>query len=179
VAGIFVPILHDENLLSPGVSVSCPANGRRPAPPVSLQELELKSAEGPQQFMECAHQLAGCYAYTLGYRNQAGRLCGIRLDPGQANNDDYLPIMADRPPFEQSNYSEVPEARNSPNHDWAGQNVLYLSGRAVFCKSRTVGVNRNDIYLNQDKLPEAGRDKWDSVLGASGFHPSLAQTAGD
>jgi len=179
VAGIFVPILREEGLLSRDLSVGCPANGRHPPPPISLQELEQELAAGPQRFMKCARQLAGCYAYTLGYCDSEGRLCGLRFDPEQLNNE-YLPIMADHPPFfEQKDYLSTPAVKNSLNHDGAGQNVLYLSGRIEFCTDRKVGVDGNDIYLNKNKLPEAGLDRLDSVLGASGFHPSLSQIAGD
>jgi hypothetical protein len=177
VAGIFVPILHDESLLGKNVSVDCPANGYRAPPEVSLQDLERELAAGQHQFMRCARQLAGCYAYSLGYRDSEKRLCGLRFEPDQPNND-FLPIMADCPPFDQTNYS-LETAANSRNHDGAGQNVLYLSGRSAFSKNRTVGVNGNDIYLNKNRRPEAGIDRWDSVLGASGFHPSLPVTGGD
>ena len=85
-----------------------------------------------------ARRLAGCYAYTLGYRDSEGRLCGLRIDADQAYND-YLPIMADRPPFDQTNYLSVAAGKNSPNHDGTGQNVLYLSGRVAFSTNRTVG----------------------------------------
>jgi hypothetical protein len=170
VAGIFVPILRHDGLLSRDMSVDCPASGR-PLPSVSLRELEQELAGGHQRFMNCARQLAGCYAYTLGYRDSEDRLCGLRFDPNQADNE-HLAIMADRPPFDQKNYRSV-AAVNSPNHDGAGQNVLYLSGRIVFCKSRMAGVNGKDIYLNLEQRPEAGLNRWDSVVGGSGFHPSL------
>jgi hypothetical protein len=177
VAGIFVPILHDESLLGKNVSVDCPANGFRPPPNVSLQDLERDLEAGEHQFMRRARDLAGCYAYSLGYRDSEKRLCGLRFDAEQPNND-FLPIMADCPPFNQTNYS-LATAANSRNHDQAGQNVLYLSGRIAFSKNRLVGVNGNDIYLNKNKRPEAGIDRWDSVLGASGFHPSLSLISGD
>jgi hypothetical protein len=170
VAGIVVPILREAGLLSRDVSVGCPANGRRPPPSISLQELAEVAAEDQQKFMDCARQLAGCYAYTLGYRDPQHRLWGFDLK----QSNEYLPIMADRPPFEQADYLSVETAKNSPNHNWAGQNVLYLSGRTEFRTNRAAGVNGNDIYLNKKKRPEAGVDRWDSVLGASDFQPSLS-----
>jgi hypothetical protein len=177
VAGIVIPILREENLLSPEVSVGCPANGRYPPPPISIEELQREVEAGQMaQFMESARRLAGCYAYTLGYRDAQHRLHGLHIGPDQPS--DHLPIMGDRPPFEQTNYRAFPAMMNSPNHNDAGQNVLFLSGRVIFSKSRTVGVNGNDIYLNLNKLPEAGVDRWDSVLGASDFCPSLSQIAG-
>jgi hypothetical protein len=182
VAGIFVPILYDANLLQGNFTVECPANGRRPPPAISVQDLEREYQAGQERFKDCARRLAGCYAYTLGYRD-AGQLCGLSFDQGQPNNNS-LPIMADRPPFEQDNPSSwrLPPGnnlKNSLNHGGIGQNVLYLSGRVRFCTKRTVGVDGDDIYLNKDNLPEAGIDRWDSVLGASGFHPNLPLLGGD
>jgi hypothetical protein len=176
VAGIFVPILRDAGLLTQDVSVGCPAKGRHPPPSISLQQLAEVAAEDQQRFMEYARQLAGCYAYTLGYRKD-GNLCGLRFDPDQGN--EYVPILADRPPFEQKNYLNTDAWENSPNHNGAGQNVLYLSGHVNFFRNRTVGVDGKDIFLNREMRPEAGLDRWDSVLGASGFHPSVAQATGD
>src|SRR5262249_32127585 len=137
VAGIFVPILRDEGLLDRRFGMNCPGTGSPPTPTFSLEELE-RLAANPQQFMECARRLSGCYAYTLGYRDSQHRLTGVRFDPAEANNN-YLPIMADRPPFDQRNYLSA-AAVNSPNHDGAGQNVLFMSGRVEFCKNRMAGV---------------------------------------
>lgn len=177
VAGIFVPILREENLLSRDVSLSCPGTGRPPPPPITLQDLQDDLAVGNKQFMDCARRLAGCYAYTLGYRDSANRLCGVRFNSKDPYNE-HLPIMADRPPFEQRNYQSAP-AVNSPNHDSAGQNVLYLSGRIEFRKDRLAGVNGQDIYLNRNQRPEAGVDRWDGVVGGSGFYPRLSLIHGD
>jgi len=177
VAGIFVPILQDEGLLDQNVCMSCPATGRRPSAPISLQQLDQAFADNPQQFKDCARRLSGCYAYTLGYRDSEHRLTGLRF-PAESNNE-YLPILADRPPFDQTNYLDRDVGENSPNHDGAGQNVLYLSGRVGFCRDRLAGVNRKDIFLNKERRPEAGVDKWDGVLGGSGFHPTLPPIHGD
>ena len=55
--------------------------------------------------------------------------------------------------------------RNSPNHRGIGQNVLYGDGHAVWCASRNVGVNADDIYLNADgKLIASPVDVNDSLL---------------
>jgi hypothetical protein len=173
VAGIFVPILREARLLEGAVPVNCPGTGRPPPPDVSLEELSRVQAANPEHFMDCARQLSGCYGYTLGYRDSEHRLAGLRLDPAEHNGNEYLPIMADRPPFDDQRDYLSATGINSPNHDGAGQNVLFLSGRTAFCKDRLAGVNRKDIYLNRDQRPEAGVDKWDSVVGGSGFHPTL------
>lgn len=177
VAGVFVPILRQQNLLRPDLSMNCPATSRSPATSLSLEELRRIADTEPEQFMNCARQLAGCYAYTLGYRDSENRLRGLRYDPAEPNNS-YLPIMADCPPFEQRNYRSAVD-KNSFNHGGEGQNVLYMDGRVIFCKNRMAGVEGRDIYLNGHRLPEAGVDKWDSVVGGSAFQPSLSPNRGD
>jgi hypothetical protein len=148
--------------------------GRYAPPEISVEEMQRRLDAGPKEFRDCARQLIGCYAYTLGYRDSRDHLLrGLYFEP-----NDHLPIMGDRPPFEQTDYRSVRGMKNSPNHSDAGQNVLFLSGRVNFCKDRTVGVGGNDIYLNKNGLPEAGVDRSDSVLGASDFCPSLPQVNG-
>jgi hypothetical protein len=169
VAGIFVPILYDGGFLKSNGIVRCPGNDLPPPLPVpSLQTLEQHNQFRPDQWKQEAGQLAGCYAYSLGYQ-EGGRHCGLRYDPHQANNGQ-LPIMADRPPFERQSYITVP-GDNSRNHGGKGQNVLYLSGRVVFVTQRTVGVDGDDIYVNKYNRIEAGVGRSDAVLGASEFRP--------
>src|SRR5581483_1015409 len=125
----------------------------------------------PEKFEEYTCDLGGCYAYTLGYRNEAGNLCGLRRSLDQPNNG-FLPIMADKPPFDRPDEDvSCYEGSNSGNHGGVGQNVLYLDGNYRFCTQRNVGVNGNDIYLNLNRRLEAGMNPWDSVLAASGVHP--------
>src|SRR5207244_4056520 len=73
------------------------------------------------------------YAYTLGYRDLGGQLHGLRLSPDD-KDIDYLPIMADLPA--------------AASHR-TGQNVLFMNGQVRFCTSSRVGVNGDEIYLNQ------------------------------
>jgi hypothetical protein len=93
VAGIFVPILHDAGFLSPTVSVSCssPAPVRTP----SLEELEELRRDRPDEFNTLVHDLAGCYAYSLGYGTPSAH-SGLRSDEGE-----HLPLMADRPAYRE------------------------------------------------------------------------------
>jgi hypothetical protein len=168
VAGIFVPILHEGGYLQSNGIVRCPASGSPSPPPVlSLQTLEQHTLR-PEQWKQEAGRLAGCYAYSLGYQ-EGGQHYGLHFAYQEANND-HMPIMADRPPFDRQTYVTVP-SDNSLNHGGKGQNVLYLSGRVVFFTKRTVGIGGDDIYVNQQNRIEAGVNRWDTVLGASGFHP--------
>src|SRR5262249_20726867 len=120
-AGIFVPILHDEGLIGPEVSVACPGkdSGKKWPPGVSVQELEKCRAQ-PAKFQAMARDLAGCYAYSLGYVEPNPQGDGERLLGLHRDLDDRMPVMADRPP--------ASIVGNSPNHGGSGQNVLYLDG---------------------------------------------------
>jgi hypothetical protein len=161
VAGIFVPILHGAGLLPGNVTVSCPANGNRSVPSLTLTQLDELRQTQRAAFDDAVRRLAGCYAYTLGY--------GCREDHHglRDTDDDGLPLLADRP-----NYADgVVGAGNSPNHGGLGQNVLYIGGHVRFCTTRGAGVNQDDIYLNQRRQVGAGCDKLDSVLGASPATP--------
>jgi hypothetical protein len=164
VAGIFVPILHDSQMLPTQASLTCPAEGapslpglsgdERVAPRIrSVRDLEKMYLDQPEQFVLEARKLSGSYAYTLGYR-EGGHYHGLRCDSG-----DHLPILADR----LEKLSDI----NSRNHGGTGQNVLYLGGWVHWCTQRTVGVDRDDIYVNRRYEPHAGLDRDDTVLGSS------------
>jgi hypothetical protein len=101
------------------------------------------------------------YAYTLGYRDDAGNLQGLRRDP-KLPAWDSLPIAADRPAM----------GRTSPNPDHLnGQNVLFAGGNVRFCTSANVGVDGDDIYRNLSGEPRAGQKLFDTVLGVGGDRP--------
>jgi prepilin-type processing-associated H-X9-DG protein len=161
VAGIFVPILHDAGVLRGDATVSCPGNGNRPAPALTLTDLEELSRTNQQQFRDTVRRLAGCYAYTLGYGAPDG-LHGLRDDDGGG-----LPIMSDRPDWVDGLLGDG----NSPNHGGRGQNVLYIDGHVRFSTTRGAGVGGDDIYVNQRRKVEAGVNRLDSVLGASPATP--------
>src|SRR5262249_7152633 len=138
VAGIFVPILNDAGFLSPTVSVSCTT----PTVPVrspSLVELEEMRRDRPDEFDSLIHNLAGCYAYSLGYGTPDCH-SGLRSDEAER-----LPLMADRPAYREGRVAPG----NSPNHGFNGQNVLFVDGSVEFATARNVGVNRDDIFVNQ------------------------------
>jgi len=160
VAGIFVPILHDAGFLSPTASVSC-ATPPVPVRTPSLEELEELRRERPDEFDSLVHDLAGCYAYSLGYGTPSAH-SGLRSDVAE-----HLPLMADRPAYRDGRVAPG----NSPNHAGKGQNVLFVDGSVKFATERTVGVNRDDIYVNQRGEVAAGRNLFDSVLGASWVRP--------
>ncbi len=164
VAGNFVPVLMEEGLLPGDVSVQCPAYGKSSHPQYTLHDLLNMDAE---ELDSRIWNLAGSYAYSLGYRDAAGEH-GPRLDPSQLNS--MRPIMADRPPRD----IVLGAISNSPNHGGAGQNVLFMDGHCAFCTQRVLPCfagGFDDIYLNQDNQVQAGRSPWDTVLGDSAAHP--------
>jgi hypothetical protein len=166
-AGVFVPTLHDEGVLDPATSIACPSNGNVPVERVpTLVDLQELFRNNRQEYQDRIRHVAGCYAYALGYRDANGRLHGVCQE-----DSDRLPIMADRPAFDQCSGS-CPVRGNSKNHGDQGQNVLYKGGFVQFATKRTVGINDDDIYLNRNNRAAAGVDPVDTCLGASWFKPS-------
>ena len=106
--------------------------------------------------------MAGCYAYSLGYRGAAG-LHGLRRGAG-----DLMPILADCPPFHEG---AAGGAGNSLSHGGGGQNVLTIGGSVRYCTSRGVGLDGDDIYLNRNQRILAGLSAADTVLAVSDAVP--------
>jgi prepilin-type processing-associated H-X9-DG protein len=160
VAGMFVPLLHQDHLLPTEVTVTCPATGCQPPTSWSARDMVAMTLD---EFERWAPTLGGSYAYSLGYDDATGHH-GLRRDqPNQA----FLPILADRPPLAVGQG----DAGNSPNHGGRGQNVLYIDGHCAFRTTRTVGIDRDDIYLNYDRKVAAGKTPHDTVLAGSDARP--------
>ena len=149
---MFVPLLRNAGLLADTPHLLC---GPRQAglAPATVEDMEqLWQQADRDAFQRRARHLAGNYAYTLGYRDDAGILHGLR------HNDPYQPILADHCPG-ASNSS------NSPNHGGDGQNVLYSDNHVRWCVSPNVGGEHDNIYLNRHNRVEAGIGPDDTVLG--------------
>jgi hypothetical protein len=159
VAGSFLPVLHDSGALVPEVSPVCPGEAPRERPAVrSMAQMEELYRSDPEQFRAVARQLAGGYAYSMGFREpDGGELFGLSRDDG-----GDMPILAD-------GWSGA--AGNSANHGGAGQNVLYVGGAVRWCTQRTVGVAGDDIYVNRRAEVGAGVDRFDTVLGRGDAGP--------
>ncbi|MBX9681916.1 MAG: hypothetical protein K2X38_24430 [Gemmataceae bacterium] len=159
-AGMVLPLLREAGVLSPEANLRCPN-----AP--SAGQLEVVGAEQvramtPEEFEAHAARLSPYYAYSLGFRDDAGRL----LPPGESAEVplSLTALMSDAPPA----YGVM---GNSRNHDGQGQNVLYGDGHVRFATLRTVGYRGDDIFLNRDRKVAAGVSPQDSVLGWSGAQP--------
>jgi hypothetical protein len=158
VAGIFVPVLCDSGMLGPDVSIACPAKERRQPVNRSVREMEELFASDPQRFRKEALNLAGGYAYSLGYVDAIG-YHGLRRDFG-----DRLPIVSDR--------LESLTQTNSFNHGGVGQNVLHIGGNVEWRTDRYAGIDRDDIFVNKDYKVLAGKGREDTVLGPGDASPT-------
>jgi hypothetical protein len=153
-AGLVVPILVSAGVWPENISVRCPGNGPATQCPMTLDQV---TALSPQEFLHKAADLAPCYAYSLGYLDDAGAYHGL------TRADSHVALMADCPP---------PGAGpgNSRNHGGTGQNILFSDGSVRFQTVRTIGSG-DDIYLNRANKVAAGLDSLDTVLGHSGASP--------
>ena len=153
-AGVFVPMLTDAGLLA-DVRVACPAAGVTEPTRRTLAEMDTLHRTNPAKYRDIAFDLAGRYAYSLGYL-EGDRHTGLRRDSG-----DNLPLLAD------AGHDGV----NSTNHGGGGQNVLHVGGHVRWCTHPGVGIDGDNIYLNQQRLIRAGLSRQDSVLGAGDAQP--------
>lgn len=162
-AGIFVPMLGDSGMLSPDFSVACPAQERRRPQQRSVRDMEELYQSNPEAFRFEARQLAGGYAYTLGYRDALGGYHGLNCKAVDSGNLKLLPIVADR--------LDTLKQLNSANHGGIGQNVLYLDGHVEWRSNRNAGIGGDDIFVNWDNQVLAGKSREDSVLGSGDASP--------
>jgi prepilin-type processing-associated H-X9-DG protein len=158
-AGSFIPALNEAGVLPSDITVSCPGSAPRAPAPVTFAQLEeMYNSTRRAEYFDLTRSLAGCYAYSLGYREaEAGPHYGLTR-----RMDGRLPIMADAPPSRGAN--EV-DPGNSLNHGGKGQNVLFIDGHVEFLTTRTIADD--DIYLNAERRVAAGRGPGDVVLGRS------------
>ena len=64
-------------------------------------ELDAAYTNHEGSFNSLANQLSGGYAYAMGYQDASGQLHGLRID-NVLNDNDLIPVMADRPSFNQT-----------------------------------------------------------------------------
>ena len=160
-ASMVIPMLREAGVLPANLVACCPSAADGVAClNVGLQEL----ANMPgSEFQKTAAHLFPGYAYSLGFRDGAGRIHG----PASALPDvptAQMPLLADAGP--------VGSFGNSPNHASRGQNVLFTDGHVAFKTQRSMaGLPGDDIYLNQDNQIAAGLNARDTVLGTGNAAP--------
>jgi hypothetical protein len=158
-AAAFVPMLREVHCGGNQPPLACDAGGRVGMVPSVLDVEQARNGSDPNLFRDRARQLAGNYAYSLGYREN-GTLHGLSV------RDCNQPVMADHRP--------LPElGTNSPNHGGLGQNVLYVDGAVRFLTSPAIGSQDDDIYLNRRGKIAAGLDCEDSVLAPGEAAPGV------
>ena len=123
----------------------------------------------PQDFQQQAPQLVPCYAYSLGYLDNAGQYHSPTVPQGEGLSEGAVPLMADRPP------TQVQLGGNSPHHGGFGQNVLFHNGSVMFLSGRKISYGGagfdDDIYLNGANKVAAGLNPYDIVLASSETPP--------
>jgi prepilin-type processing-associated H-X9-DG protein len=161
-AGVVVPTLYDNGLLTDRCKIGCdPSCSMRP---VALQEVRQHDPNDAGFWT----RLGGSYGYQLGYVVHEGNT--VRLMPIRIGDGNNTPILADRPP--RAGEANDFYTGNSPNHGGRGQNVLYLDGHICFQVTRqSQKTDDMDIYLNQQRKQAAGTHARDSVLAPSEAAP--------
>lgn len=160
-AAMVVPMLRDAGVLSAGQVAACPSFVDRTGDggvPASLPSDFVELSD--RDFHDAVDRVLPGYAYSLGYRDDAGRTHG----PGTRTGEDArMPLAADAAPS---------SVGNSPNHRSRGQNVLYADGHVAFqTERRDAGPPEDDIFLNRANLVAAGLGASDVVLAAGAAAP--------
>jgi hypothetical protein len=166
-AGAFVIALADGGMISREELVDllvCPESDLaervnrgcvRMRIPTRDEYLAAKGAE--REFMR--QVMAGDYAFSMGYRDQQGRIRQVHFIASRER-----PMLADAPSAAIAGYQ-------SANHGGCGQNVLFQDLSVRYCKQCKCQKRRDHWFLNDDGQPAAGRHEADMVLGASAATP--------
>jgi hypothetical protein len=155
-AGTFPAFLHDAGVLQDVSILDCPYNGhriRRPGDFPSYTELEQLRASNPALYRQT---LDWDYAFNVGYRHRSGS-----VGPLESSLPLAVPVVADQPAHE--NYTRILSG-NSPNHAGRGQNALFSDGSVRWLRTRWVSPSDDDIFLNNQRVPQPGLNEVDSVL---------------
>jgi prepilin-type processing-associated H-X9-DG protein len=158
VASMVFPILFEAGLLPSDAKLSC-AGAIGPVPCViGVQDVRSMHATTWQGW---ADAMRHAYAYSLGYRTKS-QILPTYLDEQLSS---LMPLMSDSSPTDPST------SANSPSHGGSGQNVLFCDGHVIFSPLRTIGVDRDDIFLNRAGKQAAGLDSADAVLASGPIMP--------
>ena len=162
-AGLYAPTLVSEHrirpddglLVYPGSSLNQDGDFQIPS------KEELEAAIGTEKFEKLIEIMGGDYGYTLGYRDESGR-----LKPNRNQQRSHHPIMADAP-----NAS----GKQSSNHPDGAHHIVYEDGHVerIWVTSSTLDKLHGDdhLYLNHDGEIAAGKDSEDAVIGDSHHQP--------
>lgn len=128
--------------------------------------LEDSGSVGPNERFHCPASPKGSgaptfahYSYTLGYRDGDGELRGLNA----RTDNTALALLADAP----LRTGDTPAPANHRH----GQNVLFLGGHVRFCTHANVGVDQDNIFVNDRGEVGAGLRRFDSALGRADERP--------
>jgi hypothetical protein len=156
-SGLFAAMLRGAGLLPDVAVLDCPYNGRNDLAEArkltSFEQAEKLRETDPARYSK---MVGWDYGYNPGYRHASGRVGPISARPAS-----LIGVVADQPPDDVL-MGDVDQ--NSPNHYGAGQNVLYSDGGVRWLRSRLVGPDDRDIYLNNARKLEPGVHEHDSVI---------------
>jgi len=159
VAGVFVPILLDNQLVNSPAVFLCPSAQRiRPTPgyqPPTLAELD--TAQGAK-LVAMQQMMGGDYGAHMGYTvdGQLQRPCNSRRAG--------FVIIADTP-------SDSQQGRRSTNHGGRGLNVVCEDGHVRFVVDIDLRELADDPFFNRAGKVAAGIDCNDSCVGRSHDRP--------
>ena len=162
-AGLYAPTLVSEHrirpddglLVYPGSALNRDGDFQVPS------KEELEAAIGTEKFEKLIDIMGGDYGYTLGYRDESGR-----LKPNRNQQRSHHPIMADAPDA---------SGKQSSNHPDGAHHIVYEDGHVerIWVTSSTLDKLHKDdhLYLNNDGKIAAGKDAEDAVIGDSHHQP--------
>lgn len=163
VAGIYAPMLRDDDLLKDVQWIICPGSELAGQEPFRVPSVgELRSAP-PERLVQVRRWLGGSYGYCLGYMRNG------RYHPTRDLNRSNFVLMADAP-------GSLPGLQ-STNHGGRGQNVLFEDAHVEFVTSSRPFEQADDFYANDLGQVAAGIHRDDSVIG-SGTSPPIVYVSG-
>ncbi|QDU62591.1 hypothetical protein Pan216_34580 [Planctomycetes bacterium Pan216] len=156
-AGCFAVQLKERHLLSSDAVLLCPSANNGVVHVPTFNEF-LEATDRLAYVDHLRRQMGGSYGYSLGHMNR-GHHAGAPL------RQSARPVLSDRPPR-----TGDPLFVNSPNHEDAGQNVLFANGCVRWLPSRTYGCDE-DLFVNDTDLIASGVNSDDTVIGTSESTP--------
>ena len=152
------PTLVDDGYLTNPRTVICPASALARQSNFHLPTLEDLSNATGDHLLALQRVVGGSYGYVLGYREN-----GV-YKPTRNLHRCTFAVVADVP-------SEEFDREGSPNHGWAGHNVLFEDGRVVYLRSCYLCGSSDNIFRNDRGQIAPGCHPNDSVIVRSEVSP--------
>ena len=155
-AGIYAPVLLDNDMLPDSRFMFCPAMASQRRPVIYVPSCRELRAATPRQLAELRRKMSGDYGYSLGCMVN-GRYLAVR-----DRNRSTFAIMADSP-------SPALDGEPSGNHGRLGQNVLFEDGTVRFLRwedlTHGCALLCDDLlFLNDNGEVAPGQHPEDAVI---------------